>query len=126
MSGYTYLASPYSHPDLAVRAARYDTVLHCFVWMMRARIFTFAPIVECHHAAVIYGMPAEFDFWQDYNHAMLDGARSLCVLAIDGWKESRGVADELSHARLMGKGVSFARHRPDDSYSFTTNEELMR
>jgi hypothetical protein len=51
-----YLASPYSHPDPAVREARFREACRAAAKLMRLGQPAFSPIVHGHPIAV-YGLP---------------------------------------------------------------------
>ena len=116
---FTYLASPYSHDDPAVRAARYHEALDCVAWMIGRKIWVYSPIAHCHEVALRHGTGTDHASYIEYNHAMIEASRSLLILAIDGWRESAGVADERRHAAFIGRPVSYAI-KLRDGYDFTT------
>lgn len=97
--GFKYLASPYSHPDAAVRHDRFTYAQNAVVHLLSKREWTYSPIVHCHTLAVAHNLPMDADAWWDYNRAMLAASSGLIVLKIDGWDTSVGVAQELSYAR---------------------------
>jgi hypothetical protein len=111
---YVYLASPYSHASAEVRQARFEAVEHCAHWLLLRRNWVFAPIVHCHAIAVKYGLPKEFDYWEEYDKAMLMYARAIYVLCIDGWQESKGIAGELEFAMREGILIRYVTKRGDD------------
>ena len=96
--GYMYLASPYSHPDPFVREYRYLRAMQAMSRLLKEGIHVYAPIVHCHELAKVVDMPRTADFWRDYNFTMLRCAESLGVLMMDGWKESKGMAEEIEEA----------------------------
>lgn len=98
---YIYLASPYSHHDPAIRHERYEAAQKAVHYLLWNRNWTYSPIVHCHELALRFRLPTAFEFWQEYNFAMLRPAKSLHILTIDGWEESRGVyAERLEAQRL--------------------------
>lgn len=123
MTGYIYLASPYTHPNPEERQVRYRAALDCAAWMMKNRLWVFAPIVHCHEMAMHHGLPGDALYWRAYDDVMLESAASLCVLAVDGWRESEGVGHERRRAAELGKGSSFAVRRADGSYRFAPSPE---
>lgn len=106
---YIYLASPYTHADPRIRELRYHGAAQCAAWFLKQEIWIYAPIVHCHHLALNYGMPVEYDFWRRYDECMITSAAELCVFKINGWKESRGVTEEIKFARSLGKPVTSVR-----------------
>lgn len=109
---YNYLASPYSHRDRDIMDDRYNLACEALVWLLDRKIWTYSPIVHCHHIAQRYDMPHSFSFWSAYNKAMLTDAMGLLILAIDGWDTSVGVQEEMKWAtkyKIMTKFI----HRTD-------------
>lgn len=102
---YTYLASPYSHPSEFVREHRYIAAKAATVFLLKQSVWIYSPIVHCHELAKTSSLPKDFDYWQNYNRAMLRGATDLLVLKIEGWAESKGVAAEVKYAIELGKLV---------------------
>jgi Domain of unknown function (DUF1937) len=118
---FKYLDSPYSHPLAATRELRYRAARDATAWLLRHRIWTYSPIVHCHDLAAQSGMPTDFEFWGDYNHAMIDRADELLVLTIEGWKESVGVNEEITYAADLGLPIrlmTFNSTTHPPSYAF--------
>ena len=103
---YHYLASPYSSPDPAISAQRALAAQRATAWLLAQRIWVYSPIVHCHELALAHSLPKDFFFWRDYNFAMLERARGLIVLMIDGWRESKGVSAEISYAKELALPIS--------------------
>jgi hypothetical protein len=107
MSGYyVYLASPYSHPDPAVKQARYEAACRAAARFMEHSEVVFSPIAHSH-AIEIVGQPIDptHDFWMRQDRPLLKGAAELYVLDIDGWKQSKGVTEEIAIAHKLGMPV---------------------
>lgn len=103
-----YLASPYSHPDPAVKQSRYEEVRYATAWYLKNRIWVYSPIVHCHELARAHGMPTDAGFWKELNHVWIDRLDSVVVLMLDGWRGSVGVADEIDYASETGKSLEYA------------------
>ena len=101
-----YLASPYTHPDPAVRQWRFEAACRVTAKLMRAGLIVFSPIAHSH-PLTRYGLPGEWQFWQRYDRAHLEACSGLAVLMLEGWKESKGVQSEIAFARDLGKPVIF-------------------
>lgn len=102
-----YVASPYTHPDPAVREYRYRQAMsyvHMQTMQGVARIFS--PIQYTHEMAHIHAMPKEFEFWQQWCLRWLDIAEELHVIKLTGWEESAGIRAEIQHARRLGLPIS--------------------
>lgn len=103
---YYYLASPYSHPDPAVRTERYIDAERAVVWLLKKNMYVYSPIVHCHHLSINHNLPTEFTFWSAYNTAMIKQATRIFVLMLKGVRSSKGVQDEIEIARGFGIGAS--------------------
>jgi Domain of unknown function (DUF1937) len=101
-----YLASPYSHPDPAVREARFRAACQSVVALLRAGKVVFAPIVHCH-PLVEYGLPTAWDFWEPIDRTYLERCDEVTVLTLPCWEDSVGVRAEVAMARELGKLVRF-------------------
>jgi hypothetical protein len=99
---YIYLASPYSDPDATIRALRYNAVRDAAAFFLKQRVWVYSPIVHCHDLSIEHNMPGDALFWRDYNLAMMRSATRMYVLAMDGYRESKGIAGEIEAATLMG------------------------
>ena len=101
-----YLASPYSHPDPAVREERYRAACRAAAALLLAGQPIFSPIAHSH-PLVAYGLPADWSFWQRYDREMLARCDEVVVLMLVGWRESVGVREEIRIARELGKPVRY-------------------
>lgn len=57
-----YLASPYTHPDPAVRQRRFDAACRAAAQMIRAGSMVFSPVVHSH-PLTHYGLPFDWRAW---------------------------------------------------------------
>jgi hypothetical protein len=100
-----YLASPYSHPDAAIRDERFRAACQAAASLLRSGRAVFSPIAHSH-PLVEFGLPTDWEFWQRCNVEHLQRCDELVVLTLDGWQESVGVQAEIRIARESGKPVS--------------------
>ncbi|MHC4708471.1 MAG: DUF1937 family protein [Planctomycetota bacterium] len=107
-----YLASNYSHPDPVVMDDRAAEAQRASAHFLKQGFPIFSPIAHWHPIAKSYGLPREYAFWKTYNLAMLRASRELWVLTLDGWKESRGVTDEIEHAHKWSISVVLRQPPP--------------
>jgi hypothetical protein len=103
----TYLAVPYSHPDPAIRLARFKAANIAAGALMQQGEIVFSPISHTHPIAEECELPKGWEFWQAFDRAYLAQSRRLVVLCIDGWQESVGVSAEILIAKEMGLPVEF-------------------
>jgi len=104
---YTYLASPYTHAEPAMREVRYHAAMKCCAWLLKNRVWVYSPIVYCHELARLHDMPTNAHFWMDYNYAMLRGAKDLLILVLPGWQDSVGIDNEVEYAHAANKPIRF-------------------
>src|SRR4051812_1832695 len=104
-----YLASPWSHPDPAVRQQRYHDALMATVALFRSGRIVYSPIVYSHqlHAAGV-GSTGAMDEWEPLDRAMIRNSSMVWVLMLDGYKESRGIKAELEIAAEFNVPVQYA------------------
>ena len=123
---YDYLASPYTHPDSAIRHQRYEQARHVLYLLLSSRTSVYSPIVHCHHVALHHEMPHDAEFWQWYNFNMIEVCRSLLVLKIPGWERSKGVEAEMKYAEKIGTPIRGVTPVGEDRLVFdeTTTREL--
>jgi hypothetical protein len=106
----TYLASPYSHPDAAVREARFQAVCEAAARLMQDGRHVLSPIAHSHPIAA-YGLPTDWSYWEASARRHIEQCDELLVLMLDGWDHSVGVRAEIEIAREMGKRVSYMEDR---------------
>ena len=104
---FTYLASPYSHPELDIMQARYEAALEAVAWLLHQRVWTYSPIVHCHELAVHFKLPRDATYWNEYNRAMLSRANRLLVLTLKGWQGSSGIKAEIEWANMEGLKINY-------------------
>jgi len=102
-----YLASPYSHPDPAVRLQRFETVCKVAGDLMRNGHHIFSPIAHTHPIAVKGDLPLGFDYWEQFDRKVIAACGALWVVMMDGWRESKGVKAEIGIADELGIPVKY-------------------
>ena len=107
MSGVTYLASPYTHADPAVREARFRAVVKKAAELMLSGECVFSPIAHTHEIGLLIERPVDHDFWMLQDVAILRHCAKVSVLMLPGWMESKGVAQEIRLARDMNIPVEY-------------------
>lgn len=99
-----YLASPYSHSDVAVREERFQAACRAAAALLPAAHAVFSPIVHSHPLTQ-HSLPAEWAFWQRFDRVYLERCDEVLVLTLDGWQESAGVQAAIRLAHELGKPV---------------------
>lgn len=97
-----YVAAPYSHPDVYVRASRARFASECSAWFMEAGFSVVSPLSMGHHIAEkCVGVRTDFAAWENTCLQLLESCSRLCVLMLEGVQNSVGVAAEIAHARNL-------------------------
>lgn len=104
---YIYLASPYSHPDAAIREARYQSAMEKVNEMLLQRKWVYSPILHNHPIACRYGHDQGIKFWLNFDLAMLGPAIALHVLTLPNWENSEGVKAEIAFAKKHNKAIYY-------------------
>lgn len=104
-----YLASPYSDPDPEVVELRYRLVRDLAMrLLLREETFVFSPIMYCHRAAMeIPDTPTDALAWIKMNTYFQRQSTELWLLTLEGWKESKGVEEELKFAKLIRQNIRY-------------------
>ena len=106
-STLVYLAVPYTHKSRAVQEARFHAVNRAAAKLMLAGFHIFSPISHTHSIALDSKLPTGYEFWMEYDTAILSMCGKLIVLMLDGWKVSVGVKDEIKQATKLGIPVEY-------------------
>lgn len=106
-SGLVYLATPYTHEDAAVKQRRFEVVNRVAAELMRSGVHVFSPISHTHPIALAGDLPGDWQFWEQYDRAVLKACVRVLVLRQEGWAESTGVRAEIKIAEEMGLPVEF-------------------
>lgn len=94
----TYVASPYSHVDKQVEAARYECAIRFTAWLVAVeRKVAISPIVHCRPLAEARSLPGDAAWWEFYNESLMNACDNLAVLCLPWWEESKGVAAEIAY-----------------------------
>lgn len=107
MKRLSYLASPYSHPDPEVRRQRFEDVCRIAGRLMSQGKLIFSPIAHTHPIAEMGDLPKGFDFWEEFDRAMLAACGELLILRLSGWQESQGIAAEIEIATEMDIPINY-------------------
>lgn len=97
----TYLASPYSHPDRAVREFRFREACRVAAALMQRGEAIFSPIAHSHPIEQFFDGVESLGFWMRQDVAVLRHCSKLKVLTLDGWVQSKGVAAETAMAKSL-------------------------
>lgn len=99
MPGFIYLASPYSHPDPAVRDMRYMRVRDIAARLILERDQpVYSPIAHCHDMCTAAKASFTYEAWREQDEAMMRPAEEVWVAMLPGWRESAGIEEEVGFA----------------------------
>lgn len=118
---FVYIASPYSHEDATIRADRYRAAAAFTIFVAdKVKLTPFSPIVHWHSIHLLYQLPFDFEYFKKMNDDMVLAAHNMYILALDGWRESKGVAHEIQLAVRKKKAIALATpHSSGLSYDIT-------
>lgn len=102
-----YIASPYTHPNPAIRAERFIAVREYTHRLMQSGQIVFSPIVYGHQFSEIFAMPFEAEPWEEFNHGILKICHKVHVLMLNGFLESKGIKAEVDYALSLNKPVQY-------------------
>jgi hypothetical protein len=102
-----YLASPYSHPDPAVRQQRFEIACTAVLKLMAEGHHIYSPIVHNHSLAIRGDLQAGWEFWKAFDEKMVAACGELWVLRAEGWVDSKGIEAEIDIAARLGIPVRF-------------------
>ena len=104
-----YVATPYSKYPGGTQAAFEDASAYAGR-LLKAGVTVFSPIAHSHPLAVFGGIDGlNHDFWLGFDETFMRASDALCVVEMDGWEESHGVAREISFFRKQMKPVYFIK-----------------
>lgn len=89
-----YLAAPYSHPRAFVREARVRLSDRVAARIAERGPVVFSPLTHSHRLARWADNHQDLDFWLRQDKEFLLWADELWILAIPGWEDSKGIAEE--------------------------------
>ena len=107
----SYLASPYTHADPAVREARYQAACKKAADLMLAGKVIFCPIAHSHPIAeqMPDGKAVDGQFWKQQDEPYVEMCDELIVYMLPGWERSSGMKHEIERAQQRGIPVIYER-----------------
>ena len=110
MSKLYYLASPYTSDEPGLREKRAQDVAYAAGVLIERGYNVFCPIAQSHYIAENSDVQAAggdevHNLWMRVDLAVLERSDALVVLTLDGFDESRGVAEEIEFARNAGMTI---------------------
>lgn len=95
MTGYLYLATPYSKFPGGIEAA-FKMACRATARLIRAGIPVFSPIAHCHSVAY-HGCidPLDHKIWLPADLPLMMAATGLIVYRAESWAQSFGIGEEI-------------------------------
>lgn len=110
--GLVYLATPYTHEDPRIRETRFREVNFAAAFFMcKLGLHIFSPISHSVPIAEDGNTPTTWEFWKEYDFALLQVCKRMIVLTQDGWRSSAGVAGEMEIATNLGLDIAYISPR---------------
>lgn len=104
-----YIATSYSHPDPAIRAANFQRANKLAAWAMMQGHCVFSPI--SHSAPIAEYLPSEllldFEWWQAQDQPLLRLCDAIWVCPPEAALTSRGVAAEVAEAMRLNIPIRY-------------------
>jgi len=102
-----YLASPYTHKHTAIRQLRFKQVAKFASKLIQEKHLVFSPITHSHPICIAADLPIDFEYWSELDNSFIEWCSVLVVLKLEGWENSKGIAEEIKIAEFMGKEVVY-------------------
>lgn len=96
-----YLATPYTHADPRVMERRFLGVNKAAAILMKMGFLVYSPISHTHPIALAGDLPKEWSFWGKFDTVMMSHCNCMIVLMQEGWRESKGIKEEIKIAQKL-------------------------
>jgi hypothetical protein len=106
MTGFWYLATPYSRYPYGTEAA-FRGAVDAAAICIRSGVMVFSPIAHSHPIAVSGQIAGHFEQWAELDEAMIRASNGMIVVEMEGWKDSAGIKAEIDLCHCFGKAVYF-------------------
>ena len=100
-----YLAVPYSHDDRDIMLARFRMVSKVAGQLIRAGNLVYSPISHSHPMALESIVGTTYEDWRELDEFYLLRSDVFMILTIDGWRESKGMVEEIKFATDNAKPI---------------------
>lgn len=103
-----FVSAPYSDSDPEVVERRFNTICtYCATLMATSRRTVISPIIPGHVLRSYADLPGDFEYWKQYCMDLLNSAKEVHVLMMNGWDSSVGVNAEIKHAQELGLTIVY-------------------
>jgi hypothetical protein len=98
-----YIAIPYrNNPEYSFEIANFVSAE-----LMKKGYIVFSPISHSHPIGLVMNKQFDHEFWMNQDLPFLKFCDELIVICIEGWKESKGVQEEIAMAKLLKKKIVY-------------------
>lgn len=105
MSGFYYVATPYSKYEGGLDAA-FREACRVTAELVRRGLKVYSPIAHTHPIAYAGKIdPLDHKIWLPLDEPLMRAAEGLYVVEMPGWEESYGIAHEVEVFKGQGKPV---------------------
>lgn len=104
-----YVATPYAK-FAAGREAAWRMACEEAALLMREGVRVFCPIAHSYPIAM-FGkiLPTDHDFWMAVDRPFMEACGGIIVVMANGWRQSRGVAEEMTHFANANKPTIYMK-----------------
>lgn len=107
MSGFYYLATPYSKYPHGIEAA-FRLAAENTAHLIRAGVPIYSPIAHTHPIAIHGGIdPLDHSIWLPADEPLMRAAKGLIVLMAETWEESYGISVEIAEFKAERKPILY-------------------
>lgn len=89
-----YIASPYYSPDSGITQRRMEKIYEIMGEYIKRGEHVISPL-SMHEVVIRHNLDGTYAYWGKYCLNILNRCDKMVVLCMDGWKESKGLADEI-------------------------------
>lgn len=107
MKSISYIACPYTHPDLSVREYRARLSAWVAGNLVAKGEVVYCPITHGHMMACECDLPTDWEFWMGNDSVFFALCDKLYVIKADGWEQSCGVQVEIAMAANVNMPVEY-------------------
>jgi hypothetical protein len=105
-----YLACPYTHPDPAVRRARFEIATAVAADLIRAGHIVYSPITMTHPIDLVLAGESNTlgsEYWVAFDEAFMEMCSEMVVIQLDGWQQSNGIRREMAYFTDRKKPIRY-------------------
>lgn len=120
--GFWYVGTPYTRYAAGIAAA-FDHACLLTAGLIKLGVPVFSPIAHSHPVARNGGLDAlDVPMWMKADAPLMRAAYGLIVARLPGWRESRGVTEEIEH--FVGSGKPIVHLEPSGLLSLLKSSRL--